>query len=195
MASLTLIIASTADPVSVFDLRTQLKIDGALEDPYLLTCLRRAQAYIAEATGWTGVACLTSTWDYAIDAFPCGRTLRETAIKLPLRPVQSVTSVKYIDGAGVEQTLVAVTDYAVHLAEVPALIAPAPGKTWPPTRTQINAVTVRFVAGWTGSEAVSPNVRNALVLLASHFYVHRDDGAAVPDELLGALLANERVYA
>lgn len=192
---LLLVTPATADPVSIFDLKVALKIDGALEDAFLLTCLRRAQAHLVERDGWTGVACLTSTWDFKADCFPCGSTVRDQAIRLPLRPVQSVTSVKYVDTAGAEQTL-AGSEYVVHLEDpAPALIVPAYGKVWPSTRAVLNAVTVRFVAGWTGPAAISANVRHALVILAGHFYTHRDDGVAPPDALLGALLANERVYA
>jgi uncharacterized phiE125 gp8 family phage protein len=193
--SLTLVTAPTADPVSVFDLKTALRIDGALEDAYLLTCIRRAQAHLAERDGWTGVVCLTSTWDLRLDEFPAGRWLRECAIRMPVRPVQSVTSVKYINGEGVEQTL-ATSEYVVHLEDPsPTLIVPAYGKVWPSTRAQLNAVTVRFVAGWTGPAAISHNVRNAIIVAAGHFYTHRDDGVPLPDDLLGSLLANERVYA
>lgn len=192
--ALTLVTAPTAEPVSIFDLKTQLRIDGALEDPYLLTCLHRAQAYLAEGSGWTGIACLTSTWDYALDCFPWGASLRDRSIRLPLRPVQSVSSVKYIDEAGVQQTMSA-ADYVVYPNAVPPMIAPDYLTVWPTPRRQIEAVTVRFIAGWTGPAAMSANVRNALVLLAGHFYTHRDDGAPVPDDLLVSLLASERVYA
>lgn len=194
--ALVLVTAAEESPVTIHDLRTQLRIDDAAEDPYLALCLERAQAYLAEGSGWTGVACLTSTWDFGLDAFPCGWTLRDRAIRLPLRPVQSVTSVTYTDTAGNAQVL-SPSLYAVHLAEDPgpALIVPAYGQSWPPTRVVLNAVTVRFVAGWRGRAAVSGNVTTALLLLAAHFYVHRDTDAPVPVELLGQLLANERVYA
>ena len=142
--------------------------------------------------------CLTTTLDLKLDSFPCGDgSVRGSAIRVPVRPVQSVTSVKYLDAAGAEQTLTPVTDYTVYAEEDPSpcLIVPAYGKTWPSTRAVLNAVTVRFVAGFTGPGAIAPNVRSALLVLAGHFYAHRDDEVPLPLATLSALLANERIYA
>jgi uncharacterized phiE125 gp8 family phage protein len=195
---LALITPAAVDPVGVAEMREQLRIDTTAEDPYLKTVVQRAEAYLTERAGWSGIACLTSTWDYRLDGFPCGGTPREAAIRLPLRPVQSVTYLRYVDGEGVEQELVQGVDYRVVLDEDPALLVMMPGHVWPMagypwSGYQVNTVTVRFVAGWPQPELISPNVRNAIVLLAAHFYTNRDTSLPVPSSLLQTLLANERL--
>ena len=200
--ALTLVTPSAADVVSLADFKASVRAELAetTEDVFMLECLRRAQAHLGERTGWSGVVCLTTTLDLKLDAFPCGGmpwlSLRDWAIRVPVRPVQSVTSVKYLDPDGVEQTLTPVTDYTVHVEEDPSpcLIMPAYGKSWPSARAVLNAVTVRFIAGFTGPGAIPPNMRSAVLVLAGHFYTHRDDEVPLPLDTLGALLVNERIW-
>src|SRR3990167_7420015 len=71
----------------------------------------------------------------------------ECAIELPLPPLRSVTSITYVDQDGTTQTLSS-TLYTVDSSSEPARITPAYGEVWPSTRDQVNAVTVRFVAGY-----------------------------------------------
>jgi uncharacterized phiE125 gp8 family phage protein len=73
-----------------------------------------------------------------------------------LPPLQSVTSITYVDTDGVTQTLAA-DQYQVDSASIPARIVPAYGVLWPYTRTQLNAVTIRFVAGYTTVPACIKN--------------------------------------
>ena len=63
-------------------------------------------------------------------------------------PVASITSVKYTDLAGAEQTL-AGSAYALSLYGDSRRLAPTFGNTWPSTRDVPDAVRVRFVAGYT----------------------------------------------
>ena len=85
-------------------------------------------------------AIVTQTLDAYFDTFD------RNGFTLP--PLQSVTSITYVDTDGVSQTLAA-DQYQVDAASIPARIVPAYGVLWPYTRTQLNAVTVRFVAGYT----------------------------------------------
>jgi len=88
-------------------------------------------------------ALMTQTWELTLDAFPC-------EIELRMPPVIAVTSVKYTDTAGDEQT-VSTSDYYTDLTT-------APGRIWPvemwPTDVSCdrpNAVNVVFTAGYPGS--------------------------------------------
>ncbi len=76
---------------------------------------------------------------------PDGKTLYE--IVLPLPPLQTVDSIKYWDQNGVQQTLDPTT-YIVDNVSEPARVVPAPGVAWPSTQNRINAVDVRFTAGY-----------------------------------------------
>lgn len=101
--ALKLITAPAALAVSLADVKTQLRIDGTDHDA-TLTAYIEAATQVAEHE--TGRRFITQTWEAVYDAFPCA------AIELGLAPVQSVVSVKYLDTAGIEQT-VSVVDYVL----------------------------------------------------------------------------------
>lgn len=76
---------------------------------------------------------------------PDGKTLYEIVIPLP--PLQTVDSIKYWDANGVQQTLDPST-YIVDNVSEPARVTPAVGTSWPSTLNRVNAVEVRFTAGY-----------------------------------------------
>ncbi len=114
-------------------LRCDLTAESALIDSYIAAVRQQAEAI-------TRRALITQTWELVLDEFP-------PDITLPFPPLQSVVSVKYIDTAGVEQTLSA-SSYIVDTDSEPARITPAYGEVWPSTRCQVNAVRIRFVCGY-----------------------------------------------
>lgn len=123
--------------------------------------------------GDTGRQFITATWDYTLDSFPCRD--REP-IKLPRPPLQTVTSVTYLDSAGVSQVW-ANTDYTVKapagpLAR-PGTLFPKVGKTYPDTADIAGAVTIRFVAGHV-LLAVPRIVKGTLLMLIADMYGFRE---------------------
>lgn len=76
---------------------------------------------------------------------PDGKTLYE--IMLPLPPLQTVDSIKYWDPSGVQQTLDP-SAYIVDNVSEPGRVVPAVGTSWPSTQNRVNAVEVRFTAGY-----------------------------------------------
>jgi uncharacterized phiE125 gp8 family phage protein len=116
---------------------------------------------------------ITATYDLTLD----GRFPGE--IVLPLPPLQSVLSVTYVDDDGVTQTL-ATNQYTVDAPSGPRAqrgrIVPAYNVTWPGTRYQINAVTVRFVAGYGDDHtAVPPRLKMAMLQDVATLYENRED--------------------
>ena len=117
----------------------------------------------------TNRAFVTQTWTLSLDAWPDSGIFSLTPV-----PVISVTSVKYYDTDGVQQTLVSGTDYQVDVASEPARVALEPTATWPPIETdRLNAVEVIFVAGY---GAAAANVEVPLIhvnkLILAHLYAH-----------------------
>jgi hypothetical protein len=89
-----------------------------------------------------------------LDAFPL-------VIDLPYPPLLgAVTSVKYIDEAGAEQTL-ATSEYQVHAAQDYARIIPAYSKSWPSIRLQYGAVKVAYTVGAAVAD-IPPEVKLAV---------------------------------
>lgn len=117
---------------------------------------------------------LPVTWELVQDEFT-------DALRLDYPMITSVTSVKYIDLDGVEQTLDP-SDYQVDSDSQPGYVVPAYGVTWPETRVQANAVRVRYVAGtWSAADDIDANVQLWMLAHVAHFFRNRE--SSTPENL------------
>lgn len=132
-----LITPNTVLEVSLVDAKAQLGIDGADLDATVTAWLKGVAAY---AQHQTGRVILNQTWRTTLDQFP-------DAIRLPFSPCASVTSLKYLDVAGFEQTLNP-ADYELSSENQASWVVPAYGKAWPLTYEKINSVKVDAVFGF-----------------------------------------------
>jgi uncharacterized phiE125 gp8 family phage protein len=114
-----------------------------------------------------GRALLTQTRTAYFDCLSC------RGLELPIAPVQSVTSITYVDVDQAEQTLPA-TDYFVRIVDGVARIVPATGKTWPATAYIDGAVKVVFIAGYGEAADVPADLKQAIKMLAAHLYENRE---------------------
>ena len=108
---------------------------------------------------------VTQTVDFYLDSFP------DWEIKI--RPLQSVTSITYTDTTGASQT-VDVADYIVDSASIPARITPEDGVTWPSTLDKVNAVKLRFVAGYGDATAIPQCIKHWMLMRIKQLYDQRD---------------------
>lgn len=161
--SLTIFSAPAAEPVSLVEAKSHLRVTST-DDDTLISALIVATREQAEA--FTRRSLVTQTWDLTLDRFP------ET-IEVPLPPLQSITSISYVDEEGVTQTM-ASSDYTVDTKSSPGRIVPAYGTSWPTTREIINAVTVRFVAGYGAALDVPQAIKNGMLLHIGHLYANRE---------------------
>jgi hypothetical protein len=98
------------------------------------------------------------------------------ALRLPVEPVQSVSSVQYYATDGTLTTLDAGL-YQTWLAHSPPLILPAPGQSWPGLESgRVGPVRVTFVAGYGAATAVPRKAVNAVLLTVGYWYRNRGDG-------------------
>lgn len=176
MQSLTLVTAAADEgPVDLDRFKAQARIDSTTEDALLTAYLKAATQYLDGLGGILGRALMTQTWELALDRWPgIGRDGWRT-IELPLPPLQSVTSVKYTDTNGTQQTL-ATDQYQVDTRPTLGRIVPAYNISWPSLQggSTVNQVVVRFVAGYGATpESVPEPIRLAITLLASHWYERR----------------------
>lgn len=158
-------------PVPVLDLpalRLHCKLDPVdaanPDDDELSRALAGAHRY---AEHYTQTSIGEQVLELALDAFPL------SAITLPRGPVSSITSVKYIDQAGVLQTLTG-SAYKVDTHSVPARLLPAYGTSWPATRCEVNAVLIEYNAGQAAAD-IDQAVISALLLITGHLYENRED--------------------
>lgn len=163
---LKLVTAPKEEPVLLAEAKAFLRVTDSNSDALIQGLVSASRQSLEGRDGRIPIAFLTQTWELVLDAFP-------RCIELPLAPAQSITSIKYLDAAGVEQTLPA-ADYRADLASWFARITPAYDKSWPTTYGVIGAVTVRFVAGWTKASEVPDQLKLAVKALVAHFYEHRE---------------------
>lgn len=167
--ALTLVTGPAVEPLSVATARLALKIDTTVDDPLIDKWIGAARDYVET---FTGRKLISQTWDLQLDGFPsCD------VIVLPFPPVTSVTSVTYVDTAGSSQTW----DSANYTKDLPAgdqashaRITPAYGVVWPSTRDVINAVTVRFICGYSAPAQVPEGLQSALLQFVGNRYYHRE---------------------
>jgi len=115
---------------------------------------------------------ITQTLDAWFDAFPRYENPRcpDRTIRLP--PLQTVTAITYVDTDGTTQTLAA-DQYVVDANSQPARISEAWGVCWPATRTQDNAVKIRFVAGYGAAAAVPACIKHWMLVRISTLWENR----------------------
>lgn len=183
---LTLVTGPATSPVTVADVKAKARIDYADEDALVQAYIDAATTYLDGASGLLGRAIVTQTWKLTLPRFPTSeqvaafsedplwfRRCSQPAIKLPLPPLQSISSVQYYDGAGVLQTL-GPGNYQVY-GKDPAYLAPSStAVTWPTTQIgNLNAVQISFVCGYGAAATVPASLQLAIVLLASHWFDQR----------------------
>ena len=142
------------EPVTLAEARLQCKVDSddATHDALITGLITAAREF---AEHYTGRALAQQTLEGALDCFPdCDY------IDLPMPPVTSVTSIKYTDTAGAEQTLSA-SAYARSTYGLGNRVNLAANSTWPSTQDVADAVRVLFVTGYT----TAPKAVKAAILL------------------------------
>lgn len=164
--ALKIVTAPAAEPVSLTEAKLHLRIDHSTEDDLITGLITTAREEIERMTD---VMLITQTWDWSMDAFFADE------IKVPLWPLASVSSIKYLDENSAESTIAA-TNYAVDTASRPGRIAWKSSYSLPSVELYpVNAVTVRMVVGFgTAGTNVPKRFIQALKLLVGHYYENRE---------------------
>lgn len=157
------------EPVSLSEARKHLRIE-AFGSPAKHPDDRYVEGLIAASREWceqyTRRALATQTVDYALNGFP-------EVIELPLAPLQSVTSITYLDQAGTSQTLSTSVYYIDYFDSKIYLNS---NQVWPATSNRENSVIVEYVAGYDEEDTPLPNpIKSAILLLVGSFYENRQE--------------------
>lgn len=160
-----LITAPTVAVMSAAEVKAMIRVGSATADAVVDAMVGAVTDTIDAASfGWLGRALRPQTWELRLPWFCHGE-----GIRLPYPPVSAVSSVKYDDASGVEQTLVANTDYRViALGDAwETIVAPLYGSSWPETRwDEQGSVRIRYISGYpaTPSDVLPRNVKSYVAL-------------------------------
>jgi uncharacterized phiE125 gp8 family phage protein len=186
---LSLVSGPTTEPVTLGELKDHLRVTEPDDDGLLAGYMLVARRY---AEGYTRRSFCTQTWDYTVDhgwPWSCVDGYYRRSITLPIPPLQSVTSITYVDTDGANQTL-ATSQYVVRTDETSGIIHEAYNVTWPDVRCIPSAISVRFVSGWT---QVPDEIRTAIMLHVEMLYDRSPDSRETLEMARDALLDPYRV--
>lgn len=154
-----------APAVSLEEAKLHLRVEHDVEDSLIKRIVAAATERAEEIQAR---AFVTQTFRLGLPRFPRGRILR-----LPRPPLQSIESIRYLDSAGTEQEFPAGA-YRVDTDAVPGRVILKRGHSWPATANEPDAVTVTYVAGYGGPEAVPEEQRAAILLFVGHLFEMRE---------------------
>lgn len=181
-----IVTAPDTDPYELQDLMSHLRLDADDEGNKVERLGKAARSFIELTI--LNRALITQTWDLWRDTWP-----GSYEIKLPLPPLQSVGSVKYYDIDDVEDTFAA-SKYFVDTKSAPGRLVLNDGESWATTTLRpANGLAIQFVAGY-GSSAddVPDTIKEAIFMLAAHWYENREGMGEVPD-VINNMLADFRI--
>jgi len=156
----------TREPVTLQEAFAQIRVTNNDERDLISDMVKAARRYVER---FTRTSLVTQTITLEMDWFSC------SDFELPAPPLASVTSIKYIDTGGTQQTLS--TD--VYLVETnsndrPGRIRLKYNQSWPSLRGDPNGVEIIYVAGFGEPASVPDHYKQAMKLLIGHWYVNRE---------------------
>jgi uncharacterized phiE125 gp8 family phage protein len=179
--TLTLVTAPSVEPVSLETAKLYLRVDGTADDAEITRLIKSARETCEEISRR---AFITQTWEMILDAWPC-----DLRLKFYRPPLQSVTSVKYLDQNNVEHTWI---DYIVDARSDPGVIV---FNTLPSdTLRKSGAIAIRFVAGYGAAATNVPQrVIDAILGLIAYRYENRE-APGVPAYIREAMMSERTVW-
>lgn len=156
----------TVDPVTLTEMKAHVRVDGTAEDTYLTDLISAAAVAVEDMQA---KVFRQATMTMTMDMWPRGGLIR-----LPRYPVQSITSVTYLEEGESSATTFASTNYLLDANSLPPRVVLKKNKLFPSDSIEAGpSITVTFVAGYADGE-VPENAKHAIKLLAGHWYANRE---------------------
>jgi len=165
--NLTTTTDPTLEPVTLAEAKRHVEVNTDEHNTQLLTLITTARELV-EAESKRSL--ITQTKTQTQREFPAS----SCPIELMLPPLQSVTSLKYLDSDGTLQTITS-TNYTVDTAREPGQIWPVYNYSWPLTRDVFNAVQIIYVAGYGDNPTdVASAAKHAILLKIGELFEGRE---------------------
>jgi uncharacterized phiE125 gp8 family phage protein len=142
------------EPVELSAVKSALRITGNASDDELSSLVSVARRVVERDSRRS---LITQTWQLKLDAWPLA------GIRLLMPPVQSVSSIKYVDTGGTTQTWSS-DEYDVFTDDEPGLVLLGYQKTWPTLRGDRRGITVEYVAGYGDTAASVPEALQRAII-------------------------------
>lgn len=177
-------VPPAAEPLLLADAKAHLRVDHSDDDALINANIATSRGHVESRTG---TRLVTQTVSLKTDDW-------SDLASLPIAPVQSITSVAYVDTAGAPQTLS--TDvYEARLFGLEPSISLKFGQSWPSMQDR----TLLTVVAVVGYAAAPPETIHAMKLILGDLYAHRETVAEAGMSLplaasVDALLANHKKH-
>lgn len=183
---MSVVVVTPPTPAIDLDVvKSHLRVEFNDDDALIQAYVDAAVSHIDGPGGWLG----RSVWPQTLE-------LRQNVFgddtRLPYGPVQSVTSIKYVDGDGAEQTVPPADYFLTGDGEIKL----SHGASWPSLRGDAEGVRIRYEAG---HETLPGAVLSAVLLMVGDLYNHRgstgsETGAVQMNTTVENLLAPYRAW-
>jgi len=175
---LTRTVDPVALPVSLVDAKKQCEL-GDSDTTHDDHIIRLIKAATADVERHTRRALINQTWRLSLREIPYNLPHQKPnygRIYLPRPPLVGITSIQYVDEAGVTQTLNS-SLYQVTDDASPAYVEPAYNQVWPVLRPEtVEAISITYVAGFgTKPSDVPAQYQNAIFELVAFRFMNRGD--------------------
>ena len=163
--ALSVVTQPTEEPVTVAQAREQCRVaifddDAGLYDN-IVAARKLCEVEIKRAF-------CTTVLRLSLDQFPPDQ------FYLPRPPLVSVTSIKYLDSNGTQQTWGS-SNYSVDIYSQPGRVALVYNGSWPTsTRADTNAIEVIYRAGYGAASAVPRSIKHAISMTVAHWNENRE---------------------
>jgi uncharacterized phiE125 gp8 family phage protein len=170
--SAELVTPATSEPLTLDQVKSQLNIatnntDHDLELSELISQARE------QWEGDTDTVCCTSTWRVRSEYM-------DDMLKLPKRPIQSVTSIQYYDGSNTLRTLgTDIWNFDAPKREIRRQFL----KVFPVSLYRWDAWTTTYVCGYSQDGTLVPAIaKRAMLLLVGYYFEQRGDADGQYDQ-------------
>jgi len=185
---------STLEPITLDELKAQLRYDGSDEDALLRVAIAAARA---KAESYTGAVIMRRTLQQTLDEFPAA----EFAVERPvawqagcnIACPMVIDRIEYFDPTGIVQTMSA-DDYALDTSVWPSWVLPGVSAQWPATEAAANAVMVTLTLGYASEDDVPADIKAWVLMTAAFLWTHREaldlggKVAEIPGRFIDSLL-------